>query len=583
MEGKTVNGYTLQHLLGTGGMAEVWYAENRIRKKAAVKLLLPRFCADEGIVSRFQNEAEVMVELEHPNIRQVYDYGDVEGRPAIVMEYLEGDDLKSMMKKGYAFSDDELRRWWTQMADALNYTHHSGIVHRDIKPSNIFIDTHGNVRLLDFGIAKNNEGGSGTLTGSTLGTRIYMSPEQVKDPKRVDYRTDLYSLAVTFVHLLTGKAPYDSTTSSDFEIQLNIVTKPLELDGVPSNWRAFLEPYLEKDPAKRPDLKAFATEQPEDAETDEDATALGYAWDPIFGLQRTMPNEDDSDEAGPSPEAEPEMAGEETVVDGVEIPKESPGKPKVTTAYSPNDLKIHVNGVDFVMKAIQGGKFWMGAHHDYVKTGLFTKEPDTSKPNFDADAESDEGPVHEVTLNSFYLCETEVTQALWKAVMGDTTFAFVGDDLPADQVSWNDCQFFLEKLSRLTGRNFRLPTEAEWEYAARGGKQGNGYSFAGSDNMAKVGWFSENSDGRTHPVKGKLPNELGLYDMSGNVMEWCQDWYEDYAEEEQQNPQGPAEGLFKVVRGGGWYYFAIRCRVSARECLDPDVKMNKSVGFRIAL
>ena len=257
MQGKTISGYTLKHQLGVGGMAEVWYAENRIHKPAAVKILNLELSQNKNIVDRFSNEAEIMVKLDHPNIRQVYDYGDIEGRPAIVMEYLEGDDLKAMMKQGRHFLKEELEKWWNQMVEALNYTHSIGIVHRDIKPSNIFIDTSGNVRLLDFGIAKNNEGGTGTMTGSTLGTRIYMSPEQVKDPKRVDYRTDLYSLAVTFVHLLTGKAPYDSTTSSDFEIQLSIVTKPLDVSGLPNDWRSFLLPYLEKEAEKRPALQRF--------------------------------------------------------------------------------------------------------------------------------------------------------------------------------------------------------------------------------------------------------------------------------------------------------------------------------------
>ena len=255
MPGKSISGYTLQRPLGTGGMAEVWYAENKIGKKAAVKLLLPKLCQDESLTSRFLTEAKVMVELSHPNIRQVYDYGDIEGRPAIVMEYLDGEDLKARMKRGQRFTEEELKRWWNQLVDALNYTHRQGIIHRDIKPSNIFVDKEGNVKLLDFGIAKNNEGGSGTMTGSTLGTRIYMSPEQVKDPKRVGAATDAYSLAVTFVHLLTRKAPYDITTISDFDIQVSIVNQPLDLSGVPDYWRQILTPYLEKDASKRPTLK----------------------------------------------------------------------------------------------------------------------------------------------------------------------------------------------------------------------------------------------------------------------------------------------------------------------------------------
>lgn len=258
MQGKSISGYTLQRLLGTGGMAEVWYAENKIGKKAAVKLLLPKLCQDENLVSRFLTEARVMVELNHPNIRQVYDYGEIDGRPAIVMEYLEGEDLKARLKRGQRFTDEELKHWWSQLVDALNYTHKKGIIHRDIKPGNIFVDMEGNAKLLDFGIAKVRDSISTTLTGQKLGTLMYMSPEQVKDSKHIDYKTDIYSLAVTFVHLITGKKPYDSDTSSDYDIQVSIVTKPMDLNDVPANWRNFLEPYLNKEPQDRPDLKYYA-------------------------------------------------------------------------------------------------------------------------------------------------------------------------------------------------------------------------------------------------------------------------------------------------------------------------------------
>ena len=247
----------MQRLLGTGGMAEVWYAENKIGKKAAVKLLLPKLCQDENVKSRFLTEAEVMVKLEHPNIRQVYDYGDIDGRPAIVMEYLDGDDLKTRMKRGQRFTEAELEHWWNQLVDALDYTHQKGIVHRDLKPGNIFVDRESNIKLLDFGIAKVRENFSSTQTGQKLGTLMYMSPEQVKDSKHIDYHTDIYSLAVTFVHLLTGKKPYDSDTSSDFEISEQIVYKPLDLRGLPISWQGFLTPYLNKEPEQRPALRYF--------------------------------------------------------------------------------------------------------------------------------------------------------------------------------------------------------------------------------------------------------------------------------------------------------------------------------------
>lgn len=164
MQGQIINGFELKRPLGQGGMAEVWYAENEIGKPAAVKILNESLSHNQQIVERFHNEALVMVKLDHPNIRQVYGYGYLGNRHCIVMEYLEGDDLEELMKSGRRFTDEELRRWWDQTVDALNYTHGMDIVHRDIKPSNLFLDKRGNIKLLDFGIAKVRETMSMTRT-----------------------------------------------------------------------------------------------------------------------------------------------------------------------------------------------------------------------------------------------------------------------------------------------------------------------------------------------------------------------------------------------------------------------------------
>lgn len=297
MQGKTIYGYTLQRPLGTGGMAEVWLAENKIGKKAAVKILLPKLCDDANVTSRFLTEAKVMVELNHRNIRQVYDYGELDGRPTIVMEYLEGEDLRKKLNKGQHFSDVDLKQWWNQLVSALNYTHQRGIVHRDIKPGNIFIDAENNVKLLDFGIAKVRESISSTQTGAKLGTLLYMSPEQVKDSKNIDYRTDLYSLAVTFVHLITGKKPYNEDTTSDFEISEQIVYKPLDLTSLPFFWSNLLPPYLNKEADKRPGLQEIP-----------DRTVSG-----------SVQFDNDSDER--------------TVMDGEASEKPSPQKTKKTKAW----------------------------------------------------------------------------------------------------------------------------------------------------------------------------------------------------------------------------------------------------------
>ena len=255
MQNAKVYGYTLLHRLGVGGMAEVWYAENDIEKPAAVKILNEDLSHNAQIVERFRNEAKVTVKLNHPNIRQVYDFSAIDGRPCMVMEYLEGADLSARMKRGERFTDEQLRKWWNQLASALNYTHGEGVVHRDIKPSNIFVTDKGDVKLLDFGIAKVRDSITSTVTGAMMGTLMYMSPEQVRDSKHIDAKTDLYSLAVTFVHLLTGCAPYDRDTTDDYEIRKNIVETPLDLSGLSSTWQNLLKPYLAKNPADRPALR----------------------------------------------------------------------------------------------------------------------------------------------------------------------------------------------------------------------------------------------------------------------------------------------------------------------------------------
>ena len=226
---------------------------------------------------------------------------------------------------------------------------------------------------------------------------------------------------------------------------------------------------------------------------------------------------------------------------------------------------ITVNGVSFEMVYVEGGTFDMGA----------TTEQGS-------DAENDEKPVHSVTLSDYYIGRCEVTQELWEAVMGSNPSLFKGAQYPVECVSWNDCQNFIKKLNSLTGRTFRLPTEAEWEYAARGGNKSLHYKYSGSGNIGNVAWYDDNSGSSTHAVGTKSPNEFGIYDMSGNVWEWCSDWKGGYSAGAQTNPQGPSSGSFRVLRGGSWDYDAGYCRVSCRDDDDPYYSDN-FIGLRLVL
>lgn len=240
--------------------------------------------------------------------------------------------------------------------------------------------------------------------------------------------------------------------------------------------------------------------------------------------------------------------------------------------YEPEEI-FTVNGATFKMKLVEGGTYYMGAQ---------SSDPDGL--NYDPDAHVVESPVHQVTLNTFYMGECEVTQELWIAVMGYNPSIYVGLDRPVDNVSWNDVvNGFIPALNALTGRTFRLPTESEWEFAASGGNLSHGYRFAGSNDINEVGWYGGNGGSQSHPVMMKAPNELGLYDMSGNAQEWCSDWHGPYPAEPQVNPQGPDNTGYKETRGGSWaWVYAKHCRVSYRYFYEP-IDADYDIGFRLAL
>lgn len=229
------------------------------------------------------------------------------------------------------------------------------------------------------------------------------------------------------------------------------------------------------------------------------------------------------------------------------------------------DQTINVKGLSIVMVAVQGGTFTMGATYEQI-----------------GDTYEDEEPAHKVTVDDFYMGKFEVTQALWVAVMGDNPSFFRLDNGPVECVSWNDCQLFIQKLNQLTGRKFRLPTEAEWEYAARGGNRSREYKYSGSFDVEKVGWCGLDWDSGTRAVGTKAPNELGLYDMSGNIYEWCSDWFARYRPEDQVNPKGAPSGTNKVLRGGSWFVESRYARVSNRSGSEPDARFIH-IGLRLAM
>ena len=245
-------------------------------------------------------------------------------------------------------------------------------------------------------------------------------------------------------------------------------------------------------------------------------------------------------------------------------------------------VKLEVKKEQIQEKPAQQPQLNSGTNIDmvYVPGGSFTMGCTSEQ----GDCESDEKPSHTVSLSSFYIGKNEITQAQWRAVMGTNPSNFSGcDNCPVENVSWNDAQQFIQKLNQQTGKRYRLPTEAEWEYAARGGNKSRGYDYSGSNDIGAVSWYKDNSDSKTHPVGQKQANELGIYDMSGNVWEWCSDWYANYSSSPSSNPQGPSTGCSsRVLRGGSWSSAATYCRVAYRRNFSPEIR-GISNGFRVLL
>lgn len=254
-----------------------------------------------------------------------------------------------------------------------------------------------------------------------------------------------------------------------------------------------------------------------------------------------------------------------TSVKSRQKPKATTVKPQLPTV----DLAAELARLSESMVKIEGGKFTMGATEE--QNGM---------------EERNEQPTHKVKVGTFYLSRYEVTQALWIAVMKTNPSFFKDVNRPVECVSWDDCQKFIQRLNQLTGKQYRFPTEAEWEYAARGGSKGQKTVFAGDDDPMKVAWFDENSEDSTHVVGLKSPNSLGLYDLSGNVWEWCANEYDLYTKNDVNDTPTDAmsgSGLrsARVIRGGGWNRPFDVCRVSKRDNFGPDMS-NFSIGLRLA-
>ena len=494
---------------------------------------------------KFLEEARSLYKMKHPGIVRVIDVFEENGTAYYAMEYIDGESLGDLVKRKGKLPEAEVVGYIRQVAEALKYVHSLNRLHLDIKPGNIMLNKDGKAVLIDFGASKHYDDETGENTSTLLGinTKGYAPVEQVNQSfKSFSPATDIYALGATLYKLLTGITPPPSTLLHSEEATLD----PLP-SYVSTSTRQAVEAAMQLLRKNRPQsVKEWLAILIDEEETN---------------VEIDVPEP----EPGPRPEPIKQLkwiaAGVVAVI-LVSIVIWRPWEPNQPIIIPANP--ITVNGVTFNMIKVDGGTFTMGASSEMTN-------PD-----------NEEKPTHQVTLSSYYIGESEVTQALWTAVMGDNPSWFKGDNLPVESVSWEDCQTFIGKLNGLTGKRFRLPTEAEWEYAARGGKGSNHTQYSGGSMIDDVAWYDGNSGSKTHPVKAKKPNELGLYDMSGNVWEWCQDWKESYSSNAQTNPTGPGSGSRRVSRGGSWFSYGWSCRLSDRGYYSPGDRDGK-IGFRLTL
>ena len=592
--------YEIQRKLGQGGFGITYLALQRnLRRTVVIKeFFMDGHCTREGqthqvmvatggdrslvdmFYDKFFKEACHIAQLEHPNIVSIIDVFEENSTAYYVMRYAPNGSLEAKVNREGFLSEAEATRYILKVADALRFVHEHKMTHLDVKPDNILLSEKDEPWLVDFGLSKQYDYAGKATSFTPLGySNGYAPIEQYMPGGAGTFSpdSDTYSLGATFYKLLTGVTPPNASSVANEGLPIQALKdKGVSQQTIYVIFQAM--EHLRKD--RLHDMGSFirllSEEQAQTKPQSEEETEVSTKMD--------------TEDAQHSPEQERTNKTENKrvitlviVIATLVVCVAIVSLLKNTIQASPNEeveytkdsivadeprakeaKRIVVNDISFKMIPVEGGTFTMGATSEMT-------EP------FD-----EEKPTHQVTLSSYYISETEVTQALWKAVMGSNPSRFKGDDLPVEKVSWNDCQSFISKLNVLTGKNFRLPTEAEWEFAARGGNKSRHTQYSGSSRIDDVAWYDDNSSEKMHPVKTKQPNELGIYDMTGNVWEWCQDRYGRYSIYAQTNPTGAGSGSARVFRGGSWGDSPRYCRSSYRFNCTPE-DSGDYLGLRLAL
>ena len=665
----TMGKYQIMEKIGAGGMGQVYKAfHSSTERIVAIKVILSRGKIDPAVVKRFEREVIAAAKLVHSNIITVFDADQADGRIFMVMEYIKGDDLGGILRKKGQLSVSEVIDYMLQAAKGLKYAHDQGVIHRDIKPGNILVDSSGNVKIVDMGLAKiesnGNEEDVSMLTGATsiMGTVDFMSPEQGFSSKNVDARTDIYSLGATMYFLLTKKVMYSGDSAFEKLLAHRELPIPslciLRPDILPELQVVFSKMVAKKvedrfasmadvlsallmlgtetqnttnfDRNSIPDTMhgdfAFATSVPVNLEKltrinlnvstgksfysrvsysrktilvaalsslglfavlmlavffvskpnsklekatymKEEAVVIENNRKPLKGSEIVKNGEveikaDSVNSAKPDPVAVIPAVGNLLVSPFTEAKAKEVQKAVAKSLQKEVDENEDLGkGIRLEMVLIPAGKFMMGSPASEV-------------------GRVDNETQHEVTLTKpFYMGKYEVTQEQWESVMGNNPSETKGVRLPVNKVSWNDCQDFIKKLNAKTSGGYRLPTEAEWEYACRAGTT-TAYSF-GDVITPKHANYTGSKIGIPVTIGNYQANAFGLFDMHGNVLERCENWYGYYPAGIVTDPKGPEMGTYRMLRGGSNDGVS-SVRSSDRCYIRPSARLSSVVGFRLA-
>lgn len=559
--------YTLEKLIGVGGFADVWKAfDTKTKTIVALKIYTN---LDEDGINGLSEEYTRMQGLNHTNILKAEHFDSWGNIPYLVMKFCDGGSLDKKIGKMTA---EELTDAVAQITNGLKYLHANGIVHQDIKPANILIDNSGGrptYVLSDFGISsktKTRLSHSVNLKNQgTSMTEAYAPPEKFSSKKadrKPDRKGDIFSFGISVYELATGNMPFDELSTGrqlqyegaevDFsEIQDEKLRRITELCMQPDKedrptaeevGKMVASSSIPDGPVVRPNPKK-QTKRVKDDNTRSKLPLLLLVAVAVGGVVFYLFNSGIFSSGG-------------TKANNEEIAK----------GYVQQVDTFTINGIHLEMVKIPGGNFKLGC----------------DDPN-DTYADASEKPAKNRQVGDFYMGKHEVTQKLWTVIMNNNPSTIVNDNYPVNNVSWEDCQLFIEKLNRITGRNFRLPTEAEWEYAAKTTINPDGTvsekttKFAGGDMPDQYAWYSGNSSNTLHVVGTKKPNAYGLYDMCGNVIEWCQDIYTNY------NTGDPElDKTQRVLRGGYFGGDKASVRTTSRGSSSYSTAM-APFGFRLCL